>query len=100
MADTIEWLSFLLIKDFPYKTINVGSDIGITIYDLALKVKNLLNKKSKIIVQNNNSSDDNNKRTKYVPSLKLAYKIGRRPRLKLEDSIIKLAEYIKKESSN
>lgn len=99
VADAIEWLSFLLNKDFPYKIINVGSDIGITIYDLALKVKNLLNKNSKIIVQNNNSSDDNNKRTKYVPSLKLAYKIGLRPRLKLEDSIIKLAEYIKKESS-
>ena len=88
IADAVEWISFLLNKDFPYKIINVGSDIGITIYDLAVKVKNLLNTKSKIIVQNNNLSNDNNKRTNYVPSLKLAYKIGLRQRLKLEDSII------------
>ena len=99
ISDAVEWLSFLLNKDFPYKIINVGSDIGITIYDLAIKVKHLLNTNSKIIVQNNNITDDNNKRTNYVPSLELAYKIGLRQRVKLEDSIIKLAENIKKERS-
>ena len=72
--------------------------MAITIYDLALKVKYLINTNSKIIVQNNNNSFDNNKRSNYVPSLKLAYKIGLRQRLKLEDSIIKLAEHIKKSS--
>ena len=47
ISDAIDWLSFLLNKDFPYKIINIGSDIGITIYDLAVKVKNLLNNKIK-----------------------------------------------------
>ena len=100
ISDAVEWLSFLLNKDFPYKVINIGSDIGITIYDLAKKVKHLLNANSKIIVKNNNIIDDNNKRVNYVPSLKLAYKIGLKQRVKLEDSIIKLAEHIKKENLN
>ena len=99
ITDAIEWLSFLLNKDFPYKIVNVGSDQGINIYDLAVKVKGLINTNSKIIVHNNNEVNDNNKRTKYVPSLEIAYKIGLRQRIKFEDSIIKLAEHIKKESS-
>lgn len=97
LSDSVEWLAFMLIKEFDYKIINVGSDESISILNLAKKIKSLLNPKAKIIVENKMMPDDNARRRNYVPNLKRAHKLGLCQRINLEESIIGLSEYIKKE---
>ena len=50
LTDSVEWLAFMLIKEFKYKMINVGSDKGISIFNLAKKIKSLLNPTVDIII--------------------------------------------------
>ena len=52
VSDTVEWLSFMLCKDFEYKMINVGSDKRISILQLAQKIKFLINPSAEIILEN------------------------------------------------
>lgn len=95
ISDTVDWLTFLLNKDFQYNLINVGSDKPISILNLAKKIKLVLNSEAEIKVENKNNYKDNSRRKNYVPSLKRAYDIGLSQKINLEESIIKLSQYIK-----
>ena len=96
LSDCVEWLAFMLNKEFDYKMINVGSDEGISILNLAKKIKSLLNPKAEIILKNEFMPDDNTRRRNYVPNLERAYELGLSQKINLEESIIGLSEYIKK----
>ena len=98
LSDTVDWLAFLLNKDFQYKLINVGSDKAISILNLAKKIKLVLNSEAEIKVENKINYSDNSRRTNYVPSLKRAYKMGLSQKINLEDSIINLSKHIKNNS--
>ena len=96
LSDSVEWLAFMLSREFKYKMINVGSDKGISILNLAKKIKSLLNPTADIIIENKKLPKDNARRINYVPNLKRAYELGLSQKINLEESIICLSEYIKK----
>ena len=86
----------MLNKEFDYKMINVGSDEGISILNLAKKIKSLLNSNAEIILENKMMPDHNARRRNYVPNLERAYELGLSQRTSLEESIIGLSKSIKK----
>lgn len=94
VEDAINWLSFLLIKDYKSRIVNVGSDKEISIINLAKKIKNLLNTSSEIIVLNQSTPNDNSRRSYYVPSLKIAKNLGLNETIELDHSILELSNYI------
>ena len=100
VTDTIEWLAFLLNKQFEYKMVNVGSDKEISILNLAKKIKFLLHPGAKIILQKKANPNDNARRSNYVPTLKRSNKLGLIQKISLEESIISLANYIKNKKIN
>ena len=96
VIDAVEWLSFLMIKDFKPTIVNVGSDKAISIINLARNIKYLLNSPSEIIVLNQPVPNDNSKRNYYVPSLKNANKLGLSESIDLDKSILLLSNYLRK----
>ena len=74
----------MLNKEFDYKMINVGSDEGISILNLAKKIKSLLNPKAEIILKNEFMPDDNTRRRNYVPNLERAYELGLSQKINLQ----------------
>ena len=100
VADTIEWLAFLLNKQFQYKMINIGSDKEISILNLAKKIKFLLNSEAEIILQNKATPNHNIRRRNYVPNLKRSHKLGLVQKISLDESIISIANYIKNKKIN
>ena len=89
-------MTFILNEQLPHKIINVGSDKPISILNLAKKIKKILNANSQIIVKNNSKQIDNSRRNNYIPSLKIAYQLGLKQNISLDESIINLSNNLKK----
>jgi len=88
--DLAEWLLVILNKDkFNNSFYNIGSDVQISIIDLAEKVSKLSNKDISVKVLNKN--DSNLLRSVYVPSvLKIKNQLGVSEKICLDKSIIKM----------
>lgn len=84
--DLAEWLSVLLEHGVAGEVYNVGSDIPISILDLAHLVRDILSPAKEVSVERN--SKLTNSRNRYIPSIeKATYKLGLRLNISLADSL-------------
>ncbi len=95
VEDAVDWISYLITNEKPPLIMNIGSDESLSIENLALLVKKLVNQNCKILVQNKKPPKDNRRRLSYVPCLNLAYKLGLEQTKSLEYSINELAQTYK-----
>ena len=91
LDDTMDWLIYLLHANSDI-VLNVGSDYKITILDLAVLIRSLLNSNSNIQVLGKNQSLHNARRRMYVPDISLATSLGLTNKISLEQSILQLAD--------
>ena len=85
--DAVSWLLFLLTTDSPPRILNIGSDIPISIRDLAQLVRSILNPSINIQILNELPLDHNLRRSYYVPELNLAYSLGLVNNISLQSAI-------------
>lgn len=70
IGDAISWLISIFMNDNENSVFNVGSEKQISIYDLALLVKEICKSNAKIVVLNKEASKDNFHRKIYAPDIK------------------------------
>jgi UDP-glucuronate decarboxylase len=89
--DLAVWLMTILENGQPGEAYNVGSDIEVTISDLAHMVRDLISPQKRILVANQSTEPDF--RNRYVPSIEKARRnLGLELRYELRDTIVKSAE--------
>jgi UDP-glucuronate decarboxylase len=90
--DLSRWLTTLLAKGKPGEAYNVGTDVAISIADLAYKVRDLIAPGKPVFIEGEANSQDF--RNRYVPSInKAKNEIGLNVIYKLDDSIKYAANY-------
>lgn len=88
--DLAEWLLRLLIDGEPGQAYNIGSDVAISIYDLAHLVRDLIAPGKPVLVRA--QYDGVTPRQFYVPdTCKIRSALGLRQRITLEESIMRMA---------
>ena len=91
--DLAEWLTTLLVKGKPGEAYNVGSDVAITIADLAYKIRSLIAPGKLVNIKG--ATNLNNFRNRYVPSIDKAIKeIGLSLAYTLDDTIRYTASHV------
>lgn len=96
VEDAVDWISYLMTNENAPLILNIGSDESLSINNLALLVKKLVNQNCKVVIQNKKPPSDNRRRLSYVPCLDLAYQLGLEQRKSLKYSINELAQNYKK----
>lgn len=91
-ADLAIWLLYLLIKGRAGESYNVGSDVALSIKELAFLVRDRLSPGKRIEVLENPDPKKLN-RNYYVPAITRAYDLGCRPWTSLDESIRLMAQY-------
>ena len=92
--DAVDWLLYLLHSDADVPLINFGSDHSISIKDLAFLVRDLVCPDITVNILNLPADPHNFRRTRYVPKLSQASRLGLFNRRKLQPSILELAQSI------
>jgi nucleoside-diphosphate-sugar epimerase len=72
-ADLAVWLLILLLHAPPGAAVNVGSDVPISVLDLASRVRNLVSPASRVEA---GSGSDDGERSFYLPSIRRARELG------------------------
>lgn len=88
-ADMAHWLLSLLILGAPGDAYNVGSNVPVTMADLASKMAQLLSPGSRVIVEN--IAGPEIARSRYIPSIEKVQALGLTPRFSLEEIILRSA---------
>lgn len=89
--DLAEWLSRLLIDGEPGQAYNIGSDVAISIYDLAHLIRDLVAPGKPVELRA--QYDGVTPRQFYVPDTrKIRSALGLRQRISLEESILRMAD--------
>lgn len=90
-ADLAVWLLNLLLNGKSGQSYNVGSDVVLTIKELATIVRNTLSPNKSILIRNNLVTSSS--RSNYVPSIERARVIGCEQWTSIEDSLRLTANY-------
>lgn len=96
IRETIAWLILLLVSKNQKNIYNIGSDMKITIYDLASRIKEIFESKKNIIVLNKNQTYGNLYKNIYVPNIDL---LKKEFQLEQTISLNESLKFIKKKSN-
>ena len=94
VEDAIDWLLYLLVANISVPVINIGSDLSISIKELAFLVRDLISPDISVRILNEPADPHNFRRTKYVPSLLTSKRLGLVNRRSLDSSILELSHAI------
>lgn len=88
-ADMAHWLLSLLIQGAPGEAYNVGSNVPVTMAELASKIAQLLAQGSEVRVEN--TAAPQFARSRYIPSIQKAQALGLTPQFSLDEIILRTA---------
>ncbi|MBK6005371.1 NAD-dependent epimerase/dehydratase family protein [Ramlibacter ginsenosidimutans] len=91
-ADLAVWLLYMLVNGRAGESYNVGSDEGLSIKELALRVRDVLAPGKRVAVLQNAEAEPS-VRNRYVPGITRARALGCAPWTSLDESLVLSARY-------